>query len=139
MNIQQADRILMIAIQKENDIIIARSMARELTQLMQFKSTNQARILTAVSELSRNIYRHAGDGHIQFQTFQKQIKKGIRITAIDSGPGIQNVHLAMKQGFTTSGSLGAGLPGVKKIMDEFLIESRPGMGTTINVAKWERK
>ncbi|PPA69524.1 ATP-binding protein [Jeotgalibacillus proteolyticus] len=115
MNSQQADQILVIPIQKEDDIIIARSTARELSQLMQFKSANQARILTAASELARNTYCYAGDGHFQFQTIQKQIKKGIRIIAIDSGPGIQNIHLAMKQGFTTSGSLGAGLPAVKNL------------------------
>ncbi|MRX73663.1 ATP-binding protein [Bacillus lacus] len=137
MNIQEVDQILVIPIQKEDDIIIARSTARELTQLMQFKPTNQARILTAVSELARNIYRYAGDGHIQFQLIEKHIKKGIKITAIDSGPGIQNIHQAMEQGFTTSGRLGAGLPGVKKMMDEFFIESCPGIGTTVNVAKWE--
>ncbi|MTH54920.1 ATP-binding protein [Bacillus mangrovi] len=131
------DQILVIPIQKEDDIIIARKTARELTQLMEFKPANQARILTAVSELARNIYRYAGDGHIRFETVEEQMKRGIRITAIDSGPGIKNIRQAMEQGFTTSGSLGAGLPGVKKMMDEFFIESCPENGTTVNVAKWE--
>ncbi|WP_277753244.1 anti-sigma regulatory factor [Metabacillus mangrovi] len=137
MNIQEMDQILVIPIQKEDDIIIARKTARELTQLMEFKPANQARILTAVSELARNIYRYAGDGHIRFETVEEQMKRGIRITAIDSGPGIKNIRQAMEQGFTTSGSLGAGLPGVKKMMDEFFIESCPENGTTVNVAKWE--
>ncbi len=104
---------------------------------MKFDLTNQARILTVVSELSRNIYRYAGTGHIEFELVEQARKKGIRIISTDEGCGIPDIEKAMQKGYSTSGSLGVGLPGVRSIMDEFKLESTPGKGTRVEAVKWQ--
>ncbi|PLR94890.1 ATP-binding protein [Bacillus sp. T33-2] len=125
-----------IEIQKEGDIVLARKMGRELSKSLFYNSINQAKIITAVSELGRNMYYYAGSGKITFEILRKKQKIGIKITASDNGPGIQDINKALEPGYTTSGGLGVGLPGVSKLMDEFFIESTVGVGTTITIVKW---
>jgi serine/threonine-protein kinase RsbT len=131
------DNTLVIDIKNEADIVAARKKGREIAQQLQFSLTNQARILTVVSELSRNIYRYAGCGHIEFVLVEQDRKKGIRIISVDQGCGIPDIEKAMQKGYSTSGSLGAGLPGVKTIMDEFELTSAPGSGTRVETVKWQ--
>ncbi|WP_409254163.1 anti-sigma regulatory factor [Bacillus sp. SCS-153A] len=128
---------VVIIIESEEDIIIARKKVRELSDEYSFNPINRAKLLTSVSELARNIFRYAGEGQIQLELVMERIKKGIVITAADKGPGIEDINKAMERGFSSSGSLGAGLPGVKAIMDEFYIESSSDTGTKITVMKWE--
>ncbi|MED1205962.1 anti-sigma regulatory factor [Heyndrickxia acidicola] len=129
--------LALIPIQTEEDIIIARKMGRELAQTLQFQSLDKARIITAVSELARNIYRYAGNGHIQFEPLEEPWKIGLKIIASDTGPGIPDIQKALVPGYSTIGGLGAGIPGVKKMMDEFYIESSPREGTRITAIKWQ--
>jgi serine/threonine-protein kinase RsbT len=127
-----------VTILKEWDIVAARQMGREIAKNIGFGTVDQARITTAISELARNIYLYAGEGKICFEIVESIENKGISVTAKDNGPGIRDLSLAMEDGFSTSGGLGAGLPGVRRLMDEFDIESEVDKGTKIVTVKWLR-
>ncbi|ASF37972.1 MULTISPECIES: anti-sigma regulatory factor [Halobacillus] len=127
-----------VNIKKEWDIVGARQLGRDIARKIGFGTVDQARIATAISELARNIYLYAGTGKVCFETLEDMNQKGIRILAIDSGPGIKELSQVMEDGFSTSGGLGAGLPGVKRLMDDFDITSEEGKGTEITVIKWLR-
>ncbi|MEN2769208.1 anti-sigma regulatory factor [Ornithinibacillus xuwenensis] len=126
------------SIHKEWDIVAARQMGRELAKKIGFGTVDQARITTAISELARNIYLYASKGQIKFEVIESLEQKGIKVVAEDSGPGIEDLSQVMEDGFSTSGGLGAGLPGVRRLMDEFDIISEIGKGTIINTIKWVR-
>jgi len=126
-----------VVVSTEADIIAARQMARELAADLGFASADLTLISTAISELARNIVRYAMHGEIILMPINgKNGCPGILIIARDEGPGIPDVSEAMQDGYSTSGSLGLGLPGVKRLMDEFEIKSEPGSGTTVTVKKW---
>ncbi|MCM3121866.1 MULTISPECIES: anti-sigma regulatory factor [Bacillaceae] len=127
-----------ININNEFDIVLARQKGREVSKELQFGGVDQARITTAISELARNIYLYAGSGQITIQVLNENGRKGIQITAADNGPGINDIRMVLQDGFSTSGGLGAGLPGVKRLMDSFDIDSMPGSGTKITITKWAR-
>lgn len=122
-----------IAIQTETDIVAARSIGREMAREMGFMVTNQTRLATAISELTRNIIRYAGQGTCRFYDESNNQELYIRVVIEDSGPGIPDIELAMEDGFTTGKSLGAGLPGTRRLVKEMIIESEPGC-TTIQIA-----
>jgi serine/threonine-protein kinase RsbT len=121
----------------ETDIVIARQQGRELAASLGFSTTDLALISTAISELARNIVQYARRGEIVVKTLQER-RRGILVIARDDGPGIANLDQAMQDGFSTGGGLGLGLPGAKRLMDEFDIVSEPGKGTTITMKKWAR-
>lgn len=125
-----------IIITHEVDIAIATSEARVLAAAGGFKQTEQYMIATAVSELARNIFRYATRGEISIKIIGEATKKGIEIIAQDNGPGIEDIGKAMTDHFSTSDSLGLGLPGVKRLMDEFEIDSDHRRGTKITARKW---
>lgn len=127
-----------VNIKKEWDIVGARQLGRDIAKKVGFGNVDQARIATAISELARNIYLYAGNGKICFDAIEELNSKGLRIVALDDGPGIQDVSQVMEDGFSTSGGLGAGLPGVKRLMDEFDVISSQGEGTEIKAVKWLR-
>ena len=127
-----------VEILTEWDIVAARQLGRNVAKELGFGTVDQARITTAISELARNIYLYAGQGRIEIQQLTENGVKGILIIAADQGPGIPDVRKVMEDGFSTSGGLGAGLPGVKRLMDEFRIETIPGEGTDIRATKWLR-
>src|SRR5690606_32374307 len=127
-----------VSIQKEWDIVAARQMGREIAKQLGFGTVDQARITTAISELARNIYLYAGEGQICFEIVETLEQKGMTIVATDSGSGIEDLSLVMQDGYTTSGGLGAGLPGVRRLMDDFDMESEVGHGTRIVTTKWVR-
>jgi serine/threonine-protein kinase RsbT len=124
-----------IPIDKEVDIILARKEGRELAREIGFGTVEQCRIATAISELARNIFRYAGRGEVKIRPIQGG-RKGIEITCSDEGPGIQDVEIAMQDGYSTVRGLGAGLPGTKRLMDDFEIQSEVGSGTTVVIRKW---
>ncbi|WP_228728270.1 anti-sigma regulatory factor [Brevibacillus composti] len=101
-----------------------------------FGTIMQSRIATTISELARNIFLYAGDGFILLEGLVEESRVGLKISAVDQGGGIADIRKAMEDGFSTSGALGAGLPGVRRMMDEFTLESRPGQGTRVVVVKW---
>ncbi|WP_139070043.1 anti-sigma regulatory factor [Bacillus sp. FJAT-27225] len=125
-----------IEISGEHDIMSARQEARQAAKKLGFSLFDQSRIITLISELARNIYKYAGYGRIYIEEIKEHGVHGLCFLAIDDGPGIVDVDRAMKQGFSTSGSLGAGLPAMKRMADEFSIETVPGKGTCIKIIKW---
>lgn len=127
-----------IPIQSDNDIVKARQTCRALATKMGFSSTDLTLIATAISELARNIVEYAQHGEIIMYPIHEGEKCGICIIARDEGPGIIDVSQAMQDGYSSRKSLGLGLPGTKRIVDEFEINSTVGSGTTIRVKKWDR-
>ena len=125
-----------VPILSDTDIVSARQKARELAKMHGFSSSELAVIAAAISELARNIVSYALTGVIRFKLINEHGKKGIEIIAEDNGPGIKDIQLAMQDGYSTSNSLGLGLPGVRRLMDSFTIKSEPGQGTYIHVKKW---
>jgi serine/threonine-protein kinase RsbT len=127
-----------VTIINEWDIVAARQLGRNVAKELGFGIVDQARITTAISELARNIFLYAGKGQICIDKLNEGGKVGLVINATDNGPGISDIRQVMEDGFSTSGGLGAGLPGVKRLMDQFDIESSPGDGTKIKATKWLR-
>ena len=127
-----------MAITSDQDIVAARQSGRALAAELGFSATDSTLIATAISELARNIVSYARKGEITVKTIHGPSRQGILVIASDNGPGIADVLQAMRDGFSTSGSLGLGLPGVRRLMDEFQIASQPGRGTTVTVKKWKQ-
>lgn len=127
---------LSIPIITDTDIVIARQQARELAKTYEFSSSQLAGIAAAISELARNIISYANKGTIKISLVEETNKKGILVVAQDSGPGIADIEKAMQDGYSTTNSLGLGLPGVRRLMDSFEIQSEMGKGTTVTVKKW---
>ena len=125
-----------IEIVTEWDIVAARQLGRNEAKAIGFDTVDQARITTAISELARNIYLYARSGEITIEKIEREGKVGIVVIACDKGPGINNVRDVMDDGYATSGGLGAGLPGVKRLMDTIDIQTEVGKGTMIRVEKW---
>ncbi|ARD48010.1 ATP-binding protein [Sporosarcina sp. P37] len=125
-----------IEIKTEWDIVAARQLGRNEAKSTGFGTVDQARITTAISELARNIYLYAGKGRIEIESVKVGQRAGLIIKASDEGPGISDLQKVMEDGYTTSGGLGAGMPGVKRLMDDFTIETEVGVGTTITATKW---
>jgi serine/threonine-protein kinase RsbT len=125
-----------VAINSDQDIVTARQKGRALAADLGFSTTDSILIATAISELARNIVSYAGKGEIALKATHGSSRHGILVVASDDGPGIPDLVQAMRDGFSTSGSLGLGLPGVRRLMDEFQIASQPGRGTTVTVKKW---
>jgi serine/threonine-protein kinase RsbT len=127
-----------VAINSDQDIVAARQKGRALATALGFASGDATLIATAISELARNIVSYARRGQITLQIVDGDDRQGLSIIASDEGPGIPDVRQALRDGFSTSGSLGLGLPGVRRLMDEFQITSVPGRGTTVAVKKWRQ-
>jgi serine/threonine-protein kinase RsbT len=127
-----------VSIKVDTDIVTARQQGRMLAAQLGFTSTDLTLIATAISELARNIVLYAKAGEIILQQVQNGHYNGIELIAVDQGPGIADVKRALQIGYSTSGSLGMGLPGVRRLMDEFEIKSDPGQGTMITAKKWKR-
>ncbi len=123
-------------IAKDVNVVEARAAARELATRVGFTGTDQVLIATAVSEIARNIVEYAGRGEVILSVIQDHCRWGVQVVARDQGPGIANVPLAMQDGYSGSGSLGLGLPGSRRLMDEFFVESALGLGTTVTMRKW---
>ncbi|HKQ60323.1 MAG TPA: anti-sigma regulatory factor [Candidatus Polarisedimenticolaceae bacterium] len=134
MSVDGEDRV---AIHSDGDIVAARQRGRALAREMGFSSTDQVLITTAISELARNILLYAEVGEIVLRRLNDSPRKGLLVVAQDRGPGIPNVEQAMQAGYSTSSSLGLGLPGVKRLMDEIAIDSKPGGGTIVTAKKWK--
>jgi len=122
----------------EWDIVTARQLGRNEAKALGFGTVDQARITTAISELARNIYLYANVGFIEIEKIETDVEKKIIIIATDQGPGIKDVREVREDGYSTSGGLGAGLPGVNRLMDTMTIHSVIGEGTTIRAEKWLR-
>jgi serine/threonine-protein kinase RsbT len=132
-----SDGEITVSITSDQDIVQARQKGRALAMEMGFGSGDATLIATAISELARNIVSYARRGQITLRVVDGGSRYGLSIIASDEGPGIPDIRQALRDGFSTSGSLGIGLPGVRRLMDEFEISSQPGQGTTVAVKKWK--
>jgi serine/threonine-protein kinase RsbT len=122
---------------KEQDVVLFRNRVKEYAVKIGMGLVNQTKLITAASELVRNMIKYASGGVILIEVISKGRENGIRLTFKDQGPGIPNIPLAMKDGFTTGKSLGLGLPGAKRLVSEFDIKSIVGEGTTVSIIKWK--
>jgi serine/threonine-protein kinase RsbT len=131
----QGDNEVTIRIQHDADVVRARKSARELASKLDFSRTDLTLIATAVSEIARNIVRFAGNGQLHIELVD-QPRPGIRVVARDTGPGIADIDQALADGYSTYNGLGLGLPGARRLMDEFGITSKINLGTTVTMTKW---
>lgn len=127
-----------VPVSSDSDLVAARREGRVLAEQLGLSSSEATLVATAISELARNIVSYAGRGEIHISLVNNAARNGITVIARDEGPGIADIELAVREGYSTSGGLGLGLPGVRRIMDEFEIASSLGQGTTITVTKWKR-
>jgi serine/threonine-protein kinase RsbT len=126
-----------VPIASDQDVVVARHKGRTLAMELGFSATDSTLLATAISELARNIVSYAGQGEIVLRIANNSDRPGVTIVARDDGPGIPNIDQALRDGYSTSGSLGLGLPGVRRLVDEFEITSEIGRGTTVTVRKWK--
>jgi serine/threonine-protein kinase RsbT len=127
-----------VPIDHDADTVAARQQGRALAAQLGLATTDQALVATAISELARNIIQYAKHGEIILECAEQKGRRGIVVIANDEGPGIADVELAMQDGYTTGNGLGLGLPGVRRLMDDFEIVSQVGKGTTVTAKKWVR-
>ena len=126
-----------IALRNEHDVVAARQLVRGVTAELKFSLVDQTKLVTAVSELARNTVVHGGGGTMRCETDFAGGRSCVRLTFEDEGPGIADLALAMQDGYTTGNGLGMGLPGTKRLVNEFHIESTPGRGTRVVIARWK--
>jgi serine/threonine-protein kinase RsbT len=125
-----------VPIEHDGDIVTARQKGRELAAASGLSMTDQTLIATAISEVARNIVVYAGRGEVVLAPVEDHGRRGVMVVARDQGPGIANPELAMRDGYSTGNSLGMGLPGARRLMDEFELSTAVGRGTTIIMKKW---
>jgi len=125
-----------IRIRSSADIVAARQQGRERASLVGFSISNLTMIATAISEVARNILEYAGEGEISIRIVSEGNRRGVRIVASDDGPGIADLAAVMRDGFSTGQGMGMGLPGARRLMDDFEIASQIAKGTTVTMKKW---
>ncbi len=130
--------VIRVRIERDSDVITARQQGREMALAAGLSGSDLTVVATAISEVARNIIAYADHGEIELALAEQGVRRGISVTARDQGPGIANIEQAMQDGFSTGKSLGLGLPGAKRLMDEFEISSEVGQGVTIVMRKWRR-
>jgi len=126
-----------LPIRSQEDIVKSRQLVRTLTQQLQFSLVDQTKMVTAASELSRNTLVHGGGGELRWELLDRGERRGLRLQFEDHGPGIPDVKLALTDGWTTSKGMGLGLPGSKRLVNEFEIHSSPETGTLVSIIKWK--
>jgi serine/threonine-protein kinase RsbT len=125
-----------VAIEGDADLVTARAEARAMAERLGFPRPDPTLIATAISEVARNILEHAGQGEIRLSLCQQDGRAGICVVACDGGPGIPDVGRALRDGYSTHKGLGLGLPGARRLMDDFEVVSELGQGTTVTMRKW---
>jgi serine/threonine-protein kinase RsbT len=127
----------LMSVTSSSDIVSVRQVVRKWAVELGFSLIDQTKIVTAASELARNMVDYGGGGKLQLEALSEGIRRGLRLTFEDQGPGIPDIELALKDGYTTGGGLGLGLSGSKRLVNEFEIVSRVGEGTRIAITKWK--
>jgi len=126
-----------LPVRSETDIVAVRQRVRQATLEVKFSLIEQTKLVTAASELARNALDYGGGGDATIEVLDEGIRRGIRITFADKGPGIPDIEAAMRDGFTTGGGLGHGLGGTRRLVEEFAIESTVGVGTRVTIGRWK--
>ena len=121
----------------EQNIVASRQMVRTLCQSLKFSLIDQTKMITAASELSRNALIHGGGGHMRWEFVERNGRRGLQLHFEDEGPGIADMSLAMSDGWTSGKGMGLGLPGSKRLVNDFDIDSAPGHGTRVSITKWK--
>ena len=135
-----AERDSVVAIESDADVVTARQQARAMASQLELSSTDQTLLATAISEVARNITTYATRGEVVLSVISDDNgRRGIRVIARDEGPGIENLELALQDGYTSGGGLGLGLPGARRLVHDFEIETSPGRGTKVTLVMWERE
>ena len=126
-----------VPIRSSEDIVMVRQKVREWAIQQGFSLVDQTKIVTAASELARNALQYGQGGEAQLEALNDGARRGLRLTFLDNGPGIADLQLALRDGYSTGGGLGLGLSGAKRLSDEFLIDSAPGEGPKVTIARWK--
>jgi serine/threonine-protein kinase RsbT len=127
-----------LTIHTETDIVAARRSVRDAATRLGFGITDVTRIVTAASELARNVFKYAGEGVMRWRSLEDGERAGIELQFEDKGPGIADIAQALEEGYSTGGGLGMGLPGARRLMDEMEIQSKVGQGTMVTLKKWRK-
>lgn len=130
-----ADRRV-LSIHSQEDVVRVRQATRESTIAQGFSLVDQTKLVTAASELARNTLEHGGGGEVEIAAVSNPPRRGVRLVFSDQGPGIEDIEQALRDGFSTGGGLGLGLGGARRLCNEFSIESMPGQGTRVTIARW---
>jgi serine/threonine-protein kinase RsbT len=126
-----------LPLNNEHDIVLGRQAVRRLAQEQGFSLVDQTKLVTAASELARNAYIYGGGGTLRWEVLLEGAKRGIRLSFLDSGPGIANIDLALTDGWTSGHGMGLGLSGARRLVNDFDIESTVGVGTRVTVTRWK--
>jgi serine/threonine-protein kinase RsbT len=132
----QTTRSDVAPLRDDGDIVAARQIVRRLAQELDFSLIDQTKIVTATSELARNTVKHGLGGEMRWEILVDGGRRGLRLSFVDTGPGIADIERAMVDGYTTGGGLGMGLSGAKRLVNDFYIESAPGKGTRVSITRW---
>jgi len=127
----------LIKVLRSEDVVAVRQLVRKSSLLLGFSIVDQTKIVTAASELARNLLDYGGGGTASLEVVQNGVRTGLRLTFEDNGPGIEDINLALQDGFTTGNGMGLGLGGAKRLSHEFQIDSAPGRGTTVSIVRWK--
>lgn len=131
------DGIVRAALVTDEDVVRLRKLVRDDMLALKFSLTDQTKMVTAASELARNVLRYGGGGHAEIERLTQGQIAGVRVKFIDEGPGIDDLELALTDGWTSGGGMGLGLSGARRLADEFDIDTVPGNGTTVTITKWK--
>ena len=126
-----------LSVHSESDVVTVRQRVRDHAKELGFSLVDQTKLVTAASELARNTLVHGGGGHVMVEVLGGGARVGLRLAFEDNGPGIADVDLALRDGYTTGQGLGLGLGGSKRLVNEFAVESTPGKGTRVTIARWK--
>lgn len=126
-----------VPLRSEADIVASRQVVRQLTVSLKFSLVDQTKMITAASELSRNTLVHGRGGEMRWELLDDGVRRGLRLVFEDQGPGIADLRLALTDGWTSGGGMGLGLPGSKRLVHEFDVQSTPGQGTRVSIVRWK--
>jgi serine/threonine-protein kinase RsbT len=126
-----------LPVRSEEDVVITRQKVRALAQQLKFSLVDQTKMITAASELSRNTLIHGGGGRMRWFLVEEGVKQGLRLSFEDEGPGIADMKLALTDGWTSGTGMGLGLPGSKRLVHDFEVQSTPGAGTCVTITRWK--
>jgi serine/threonine-protein kinase RsbT len=129
---------LTLPLRTDEDVVALRRHVRERAVAIALSLVDQTKLVTAASELARNTIKYGGGGEAHLDALDDGLRRGVGLLFVDSGPGISDLDMALRDGYTTGGGLGLGLGGSKRLVDEFEVDSRPGEGTAVSVVKWKR-
>ena len=126
-----------VPVRAEQDIVVVRQKVRLMAVALKLSLVDQTKIITAASELARNLWVYGGGGEVILGEIQANARRGLRVDFIDQGPGIADIPQALRDGYTSGGGMGLGLGGAKRLVNEFEIESAPGQGTRVSIIRWK--